>query len=145
MIFERQIKFLNELEKQQFQILMTSVNQHDEIIKNYIVELQLFKKGVDRNEKRLKGYAPSTIRYKIRKGQPFDRTTTRDEGDLHASFTVEAFPDYIQFSSDVSHAKYVVQRYGENIFKPTLENMKSFFEKFFIPDFKNYINGQFAK
>ena len=144
-LFDTQISFIDDLENQMFRVLRDAIDQHDNILKNYVVEKQLYDRGVDGNEKRLKGYTRQTIRYKISKGQPADRTTLKDEGDFHLSLMIDAFDDRFEVSSNIGHAKYLIKRYGEDIVRPTVQNMKEFFEDFFIPYLKQYINGRFAR
>lgn len=144
-LFDKQISFIDSLEKQIFNVLRDSININGIEIKDYIIEKQLYEKGIDGNEKRLKGYTRQTIRYKISKGQPADRTTLKDEGIFHASITIDAYADKFIVSSDVGYAKYLVKRYGDKIMKPSVRNMTEFFNKHFIPDLKTYINGQFTR
>lgn len=144
-LFEKQINFLEQIERDAYNVLQKSIESNGIKIKNYIVDKQLFQKGIDGNTKRLKGYTRTTIRYKISKGQPADRTTLKDDGDFHASITVDSFNDRFEISSDVGHAKYLVKRYGNDILRPTFENMEEFFRLYFIPNLKQMINDKFAK
>lgn len=144
-LFSRQIAFVDSLEKQIYSVLRDSISINGLEIKDYVIEKQLYDKGIDGNEKRLKGYTRQTIRYKISKGQPADRTTLKDEGIFHASIVIDAYDDRFIISSDVTYAKYLVKRYGENIMKPSIKNMRIFFDKHFLPDLKKYINGQFTR
>jgi len=95
-----------------FVLLRETIDNKSFIIKDYIVRKQLYDKGVDGKEKRLKGYTRTTIRYKISKGQPADRTTLKDKGDFHVSITIDAYPDRFEISSSVSHSKYLIAKYG---------------------------------
>lgn len=145
MLFGKQIQFIESLEDKMFDTLRKSLETHAVVVQNYVVERQLYDKGIDGNEKRLKGYTRSTIRYKISKGQPVDRTTLKDEGFFHASITIDTYADRFEVSSNVSYAKYLIKRYGENIVRPSVVNMKEFFKLYFVPDLKKYIDGKFAR
>lgn len=142
MIFTRQIKFIESLEKDLFLILESTINSFDFVLKDYIVNKQLFRRGIDGDGERLAGYARTTIRMKLRKGQPVDRTTTVDEGDFHASITIDAFSDRFEVTSDVSYDKWIVKRYGRNILKITDENMREFMTVYFLPKLRQHIKNR---
>lgn len=144
-LFSKQIAFVDSLEHTMFEVLRTSIKTNNTIVQNYIIERQLYEKGIDGNEKRLKGYTRATIRYKIANNQPADRTTLKDKGYFHASITIDTFNDRFEISSDVGYAKYLIKRYEKDIMKPSLNNMLQFFDLYFIPQLKNKINGQFTK
>jgi hypothetical protein len=144
-LFNQQIRFIQSLEREFFVVLERIIEANNLVIKDYIVDKQLFQKGIDGNKKRLKGYKRTTIRYKLSKGQPVDRTTLKDSGTFHASITIKAYKDRFEISSDVNHAKYLVARDGKDIMRPTDENMNEFMRKYFIPQLKQKHNGKFAK
>jgi len=144
MLFARQLEFVDSLEAKFFQTLKETIQGNSHIITDFIVEQQLFKEGVDGNGNKLKAYQRSTIRYKIRKNQPTDRTTTRDEGDFHASITIDARDDEFEVSSNVTHAKFLIKKYGPDILRPSIENMKEFFDVYYQPKLKNILDGQFT-
>lgn len=144
-LFATQKQFVTDLEMNMFDQLKDAIESNDFVLREYIVERQLFEKGIDGDGKRLEGYARTTIRIKISKGQPVDRTTTRDEGNFHASIQIDAFSDRFVVSSDVEYDKYILDRYGRNILKITNENFEEFLTDFFIPNFKNYVNDKFAR
>lgn len=145
MIFGQQISFIDEFEKYLFVELQTTVNDFDHVLENYITEQQLFERGIKGTGEKLPGYARTTIRLKIRKGQPVDRTTLRDEGDFHASIDVIGTPYHIEISSDVEHAKWLVGRYGRDILRITNENFKEFFNEYYIPNLKKYVDNKFTR
>lgn len=138
-MFSKQIEFVTSFEKLIFTGMMQAVESHGLIIREYIVENQLFEEGIDGNGKRLEGYKRTTIRMKIAKGQPADRTTLRDKGLFHASIEVTATPQYFVVSSNVPYDQYLKRKYGNAILKITNENMREFMFKFFIPTLKQYV------
>ena len=125
--------------------LEQTINAFDFVLKDYVINKQLFREGIDGDGERLEGYKRTTIRLKIRKGDPADRTTLRDEGDFHASIQIDAFSDRFEVSSGVGYDKYILKRYGRNVLKITNENFREFMENYFIPNLKQIINGRFAK
>lgn len=144
-LFSDQISFIDELELQVFQELEATIKKFEHILKDYIVEKQLFEQGIDGNSKKLEGYTRTTIRLKIRKGQPVDRTTTRDTEKFHASIQIDAFPDRFEVTSNVPYDKYITKRYGKDILTITRENMNEFFNLYFLPNLKKYVDTKFAR
>lgn len=141
-IFSRQIKFIEEVQRDFNKIVQQTILKYDFVLKDYVVNKQLFQKGIDGDGKRLPGYSRTTIRLKISKGQPADRTTLHDTQEFAASIQIDAFSDRFEISSNVSHTKYLMKRYGKNIIKPTDENFKEFLTNYFIPNFKTYVNNK---
>jgi len=151
-LFSKQIAFIDTLEDLIFKELKSVINEFGFVLEENIAEDQLFKKGQDGNQEPLKdqktgrlGYTRTTIRLKISKGQPVDRITLRDEKKFHPSITIEGFEDRFEISSDVTHAKFLIKRYGENILKPSRENMTNFMTNYFIPNIKNRIDDEIAR
>lgn len=151
-LFKKQIVFIDSLQESIFDTLRRSIESNDMVISEYITERQLYDKGIDGSGQPIRdretgrlGYTRTTIRIKKAKGQPTDRITLRDEKKFHPSITISAYPDRFEVSSNVSYAKYLIKRYGEDIVKPTLENMTEFFNKFFLPELKIRINDQFTR
>lgn len=132
-LFKKQIQYLETLEQKIFLLLRETIDNKSFIIKDYVVKKQLYDKGIDGKEKRLKGYTRTTIRYKIAKGQPADRTTLKDKGDFYASITIDVYPEHFEISSSVTHSKYLISKYGEDILKPSASNMNDFLRIHFIP------------
>lgn len=144
-VFARQKKFVKSLEENLFDQFRQSLVTFGFKLEDYIVEKQLFEKGIDGTGKRLPGYARTTIRIKIKKGQPVDRTTLRDENKFHPSIEVDAFEDRFEVSSNLTHAKWIIKRYGQKVLQPTNENMAEFMSLYFIPKFKDYVNNQITR
>lgn len=144
-MFSTLLKFVDELEESVFTVLQSTIGQFDFVMKDYIVNKQLFQRGIDGDGERLPGYARTTIRIKIGKSQPVDRTTTVDEGDFHASIQVDEFSDRFEVSSNVSHDKFIIQRYGRNILKITNENLTEFLTVYFLPNLKKDVNNKITR
>lgn len=144
-IFDDQINFINDFEKSLFETLKQSINQFDFVIKDFIVNKQLFQKGEDGKGERLPGYKRTTIRIKITKGQPADRTTLHDSEKFVASIVVEAFDDRFEVSSNVTYDKYIIKKYGRNVLKVSDENFTEFLDNFFLPKLKENANNKFTR
>lgn len=150
MIFQKQINFFNSLDQVLFISLKKAINAYGFVLEENIANDQLYNRGVDSNEKPLVnkqtgnlGYAPTTIRRKIKKGQPINRVTLRDEYRFHPGITIKAYDTYMEIYSNVEHAKYLIINYGENIIKPTAENLKKFLIEYFLPKAKQDVGKKF--
>ncbi len=141
-MFERQLAFVDSLPNQIETVFRNTIEEHGLELKSYIVNTQLYEQGIDGDGKRLEGYKRTTIRYKIAKRQPVDRTTTRDEGFFHAEIEIRALPDTFEVSTNVSYDKYILKRYGRNILKVTNENMTEFLQTYFVKNLKRYATNQ---
>lgn len=144
-IFYKQISFLTELESRMFTELEQVINQFDFVIKDYIVNKQLFREGEDGKGKVLPGYTRTTIRYKIAKGDPADRTTLRDDGDFYSHIEVNAFPEHFEINSNVSHDVYLVKKYGQDILRVSDEHLREFLKHYYLPKLKEYATNQLTK
>lgn len=144
-IFDHQIQFIQDVEKALFTEMEMTINRHDTLLEDMITGSQLWDRGIDGDGEKLPGYARTTIRLKIRKGLPYDRTTLFDEGEFHPSITVTGTPYYIAITSDVPHAKWLVRRYGEQIMSITIENFSRFFYEYYIPNLKKNVDSKFTR
>lgn len=141
MLFSKQIQFIDNFEKMIFEVLQKSINDNDFVIKDYIINKQLFREGIDGNKIKLEGYTRTTIKLKRGKGDPIDRTTLRDSGEFYSHIQVDAFADRFEISSNVEHDKFIIQKYGIDVLKVTQENITEFMYKYFIPNLKNHVNN----
>jgi uncharacterized protein involved in type VI secretion and phage assembly len=83
--------------------------------------------GIDKDGKEITpGYAESTIRYKKRKGQPYDRVTLRDTGAFHKKMWAVADNDKIFIGSDVEYSDHLAEKYTDKIFGLEREANKEF-------------------
>jgi len=144
-LFKRQKDFINEFESRLFIELETVIRSFDFVLKDFIINKQLFREGIDGKNKRLPGYSRTTIRLKIGKGDPADRTTLRDKGDFYSSIQIDAFDNHFEVSSNVNHDKFILKRYGRDVLRITDENFRDFLINYYLPKLKNYVNNKFAK
>ena len=135
-LFKEQKAYIDKLEQELYDVFRVELQKNAFVVKNYVVERQLYQKGIDGYEKRLAGYSRYTIRYKISKGQPYDRTTLRDTGYFHGTITIIAKRKEFEITSSTSYDKYLVKRYGKAILLPSKRNMKEFISKFVLPALK---------
>lgn len=144
-MFDAQLQFIDQFENNLFKEFEKAVNEFDFVMKDYIVNKQLFRRGIDGNEKRLTGYVRTTIRIKRAKGDPTDRTTLRDSGDFYAHIEVTGTPQYFVISSDVPYDENIIRRYGKDVLKISNENMYDFMTNYFLPNLKQYANNILTK
>ena len=114
----------------------------EEILENkfVIIEMvtkdQLYERGINGNDVAIasyKPYSPRTIRVKIKKGQPTDRVTLKDTGDFYNSFEVVFDENGFYITSTDEKAKYLVEKYGRNIFRLTDENLTILLREYIRP------------
>ena len=85
-------------------------------------------------------YAPKTVAYKKRKGQPYDRVTLKDKGDLYAKTGAIVDNDAIRIGSDVPYADSLQKKYGDGIWGiggQYQENYVAVLNPVFIGDIKD--------
>lgn len=103
---------------------------------------QLYQ-GIDANGNDITPrYAPSTVAYKRRRSDPYDRVTLLDRGDFYDGWTIEYRTDEFFISSKDRKIGFLVQRYGADIFGLTddsIEKLIGIIEEQFQLAFKNKI------
>lgn len=148
-MFEKQIQFIADFDTVLNNEIQKTIEAFGFVVKDYVVNKQLFQKGVDGNGKKLRGYKRITIQLKKAKGQPTDRTTLRDDGSFHASIQINAYKDSFEITSNVVYDKYLLDpaesrnAYGFDAIKPSADNMKEFFENYLMPNLKKTIQEAF--
>lgn len=97
-------------------------------IEEFVKELnqQQLDNGVDSNGNIIMPlYTDTTIGFKIRKGQPFDRVTLKDTGAFHESFIVIYHRDSFQLTATDKKRRELQQKYGAAIFGLTDESLEA--------------------
>ena len=143
-MFGKQKAFLSDFTSVIDMQMQKALEEHHLVLKDFIVEKQLYDKGIDGKGQKLPPYTRAYIRYKISKRQPADRTTLKDSGDFYASVKIVAFTDYFEISSDVAYDKYIFSRYTKDVLRATNDNLRAFLNKFFIPKIKEYVDNKLA-
>ena len=110
---------------------------------------QLFDKGIDITGKSMFAkhpYAPSTVKRKKRKGQPTDRVTLKDTGELHSEFNLLQTQTDIEIRhfggmrGGVDLMSKLVEKYGE-VEGLTEENVNKLTWDIVYPDLMIRIDG----
>ena len=89
-------------------------------------------------------YQPSTINYKKRTGQPFDRVTLKDTGDFYKSIEIEAKATEFIINTQISYSIYLVEKYAD-ILGITDTNLNTFVNNYTLPVIKQNFNDIIAK
>ncbi len=69
-------------------------------------------------------YTPFTVSLKKERGRVTDRVTLKDEGDFHDAFFVTYGDDYLVLDSRDPKTNKLKNKYGEEIFGLTQDNIK---------------------
>lgn len=144
-LFRKQKEFIDQLETDFFSILRETISGFDFVVKDYIINKQLFREGIDSTGEKMPGYKRVTIRYKIAKGDPADRRTLRDSGEFYESIMIEAFDDRFEVSSNVPHAKWIIYNNSDKVLGLTKENINEFLTNYYLPKLKSYVANRFSK
>lgn len=106
-------------------LLEDIVRSKEDVIVSAIADDQLYRRGINGRGEKIMDYVPyatRTIENKKRKGQPTTRVTLRDTGDFHRSMRVVFDSEGFYITSDDEKAKYLVKKYGGEIYRLTDKN-----------------------
>lgn len=141
-IIKRVRETLAKIEASLYPTLKDVFTQRADVIKGIQTDVQLFSKGEDSQGLTIHpDYADSTISLKISKGQPTDRVTLKDTGNFYNSIRVIAEQDRLIIETSISYAKFLVDKYGEDILGIQDMEMKEFFLRFIKPEIERNINN----
>lgn len=114
-VVDRFNKRIDELQKAIYPTIQNTVNRNKGDIIDQQTKGQMYQ-GEDANGLQfVPSYALSTIMTKKRKGQPTNRVTLKDSGDLYKSIKVDAKTTEFIISANVEYFKYLVNHYSSNI------------------------------
>lgn len=95
---------------------------------------QMYEKGIDRNGNAIQPpYAPATIQYKRRKGQPTNRVTLRDTGDFHLSLYIDYSDEEFEIRADDFKTPFLTRKYGVAVIGLTDDNVKILSDEIYQP------------
>lgn len=106
-------------------LLEEIVRDKEDVIIATITNDQLFRRGVNGRDEKIMDYMPyrpSTIRRKLKKGQPTTRVTLKDTGEFYESMFVVFDSEGFYITSNDDKAKGLVEKYGSTIFRLTNKN-----------------------
>lgn len=126
--------------------LKNEILRNEDVIIEMIIQDQLYDHGIEGRGIEIASYLPyaaSTVKRKIRKGQPTNRVTLKDSGDFYKSLHVEFDEDGFYVTSSDDKSKYLLDRYGKTIFRLSNENFNRLLREYIRPSLsqklKNYI------
>lgn len=108
-------KRIDQLEKAIYPTIQITVNRNKGDIIDQQTNGQMYKGEDSKGMQFVPSYALSTINTKKRKGQPTNRVTLKDTGDLYKSIKVDASTTDFIISANVEYFKYLVTHYSSNI------------------------------
>ena len=125
MFLDKEIQQLRKIQKSlNKEAAKIAVKYKTEIL-DYIREKQLFEKGIDGKGNKLLEYKPFTVAIKRQKGQPTNRTTLEDTGNFYRGFDlIFTDQDAIGVFSRDKKTPELIEKYGEDLFTFTSENIK---------------------
>lgn len=128
------------------ELLEDIIMSKEDVIVSAIVNNQLYRRGINGRGEKIMDYAPyalSTIKKKKKKGQPTTRVTLRDTGEFHESMYLIVDSEGFYVTSSDDKTKYLIKKYGENIFRLTDDNfnriLRSHIKKELIKQLKKAI------
>lgn len=77
------------------------------------IERDQLYSGIGKDDQKVTpAYAPATVRYKQKKGQPYDRVTRKDTGSYYAGVKVDISSDFLEWSSTDEKSEALDKKYG---------------------------------
>lgn len=144
---DRKIQALQEINKKADEIAADVLKENEDVILDLNTEDQLFEKGITADGQKIADkdpYTPFTVRIKRQKGQPTERVTLRDSGDFHGSFrATKSGSDRVIIDATDPKTADLVERYGEEIFGLSPENMGEMSENYIKPEVTQLIEKAF--
>jgi phage gpG-like protein len=135
--FERTLR---ELKASINKSIQTSIQKNESVLVDQQTEGQ-FDKGQDSNGAQfIPSYALSTKVIKRSKGQPTDRVTLKDSGDLYGNITIQANTTNAIIETNTDYFKYLLVHYKNNsILGIQDEAMEEFLIDYTLPEIeKNF-------
>lgn len=83
------------------------------------------------------GYAETTIRWKKEKGQPTDRVTLKDTGDLYNSLQATVDEKTFSMKGDTPYEKELIERTGEQVYGLDEDSRQQFADNVTLPAIKS--------
>lgn len=126
---QNKIKALRKFDFQKETRKIIEANK-DELV---VLQQQQLYSGIGADSKPLtlegRGYSPFTIQIKIKKGQPTNRITWHDTGELYGSLTAQVRPLTFAITSNNFKFKKMILRSGTDAVGLDFASRKEFIEK----------------
>lgn len=119
---------VKSVEESMNEIILMVVKKNEREVLRLNVDEQLYKGVNSMGEKIKPRYSSATVKRKKKKGQPFNRVTLKDEGDFYDGFFVEYGVDEFSLQGDDKKTRYLIKRYGKEIFGLTDKSLSDLIE-----------------
>lgn len=136
-------KAIKGLEKE----VLRSLKRHDNLVVDYITDVQLFENGEDGQGRRLRSgitgkenYSITTVEQKKAKGQRFDHFTLKDEGDFYASYKLTA--NGLVIADTQKDDQDLVETFGFDILVLSDKGQDVMIDEFLRDDLRGYFRKQ---
>lgn len=105
-------------------VIIDIIKENEDLVIQMNVD-NLFAGIKNNGERIVPPYAASTVKRKKRKGQPFNRVTTRDQGDHHESIFIKYKEDEFELDASDFKKQYLVRKYGSDLYGLTEANIET--------------------
>ncbi len=95
--------------------IQETINKNKPLLIDEQTNEQMFKGEDSQGQQFVPSYALSTTIIKKKKGQPTNRVTLKDTGDLYSSIDIQANTTNMIISANIEYFKYLVVHYDQNI------------------------------
>lgn len=120
---EKVIRGVKTFQQEVDSVIIEIVKENENLVIQMNVQ-NLFAGIKNNGERIVPPYKPSTVKRKKRKGQPFDRVTTRDEGKHHESIFIKYKEDEFELDAEDFKKQYLIRKYGSELYGLTEENIE---------------------
>lgn len=136
-VVRRFARKLKELKDSINVTIQQTVNKTKPLIIDEQTNGQMFKGEDSQGKQFIPSYALSTKIIKQKKGQPTNRVTLKDTGDLYKSISVDAKTTEFIISANVEYFKYLVTHYDQNIILGLQEEfLEQFVNQLVVPQLR---------
>ena len=116
--------------------MRAAVAEYSDIIIDMVANDQLYERGINGRGVEISSYEPyhmSTIRIKLKKGQPVDRVTLRDTGRFHRSFKLRTDAEGFYIEPTDGKTEMLKNRYGSLILRLSPDNVSELLRGYIRP------------
>lgn len=132
--FERKLK---ELKAAVNPTIQETVNRTKPLLIDEQTNVQMFQGEDSQGKQFIPSYALSTKIVKRKKGQPTNRVTLKDSGDLYKSIKIDAKTTQFIISANVEYFKYLVTKYDQNTILGLQEDfLREYTKQAILPNLK---------
>lgn len=151
--FDKELRFLDELPTLVNESIKEAFRQYGFVVLDYITNKQLFQKGEDAQGEKIQSkylekgiaYSSFTVKMKRQSGDPYDRVTWRDKGNLYKNMRLSIGDKEVSLIITVDYFGKLEARYGDDVLGVQRQYLEEFTENYIIPTIKKNINDRITK